>query len=74
MGIREEEKEEDGGGIQRKTLRTTFVQFSDEQTVNLAKQPPEECATISEKILFASAVEKDRVSEIKVRTMMVKCL
>lgn len=65
MGL---EEEEDGSerSASRKA-RPEVITFTEEETAQLAKIPPQESATVSEQVLVQSAAEKDRVSEMKDR-------
>lgn len=62
------EEEEDGPdrSASRKA-RPEVITFTDEETAQLARIPPQEGATVSERVLVQSAAEKDRISEMKDR-------
>lgn len=65
MGLEEEED-----GSERSTSRKArpeVITFTEEETAQLAKIPPQESATVSEQVLVQSAAEKDRISEMKDR-------
>lgn len=65
MGLEEEED-----GSERSTSRKArpeVITFTEEETAQLAKIPPQESATVSEQVLVQSAAEKDRVSEMRDR-------
>uniref|UniRef100_A0A3B3TGJ5 Zinc finger protein 236 n=1 Tax=Paramormyrops kingsleyae TaxID=1676925 RepID=A0A3B3TGJ5_9TELE len=59
-------EEEDGGEAPpHKRNRTDIITFTEEQAAELARNEPSEDASVSEKVLVQSAAERDRVSEMK---------
>nr|XP_015212650.1 PREDICTED: zinc finger protein 236 isoform X2 [Lepisosteus oculatus] len=63
------EEEENAERVVLKRNRTGIITFTEEQTAELAKAEPREDATVSEKVLAQSAAERDRISEIKDKTV-----
>lgn len=62
----EEEEDNPERNASRKA-RPEVITFTEEETAQLAKIPPQESATVSERVLVQSAAEKDRISEVKDR-------
>lgn len=59
-------EEEDGGDVPaNKRSRSDIITFTEEQAAELARNEPSEDASVSEKVLVQSAAERDRVSEMK---------
>ncbi|XP_048848469.1 zinc finger protein 236-like isoform X2 [Brienomyrus brachyistius] len=63
----DENGEEEGGAEvpAHKRNRTDIITFTEEQAAELARNEPSEDASVSEKVLVQSAAERDRVSEMK---------
>ncbi|XP_028985325.1 zinc finger protein 236-like isoform X2 [Betta splendens] len=66
--VEEEEDEEEGDQKSLKRRGLEIITFTEEQAAELAKDPGEE-ASVSERILAQSAAERDRISEIKDKTV-----
>lgn len=63
-----EETGEDDSGVDHSTMkrnRAGIITFTEEQTAELAKREPGDNASVSEKVLVQSAAERDRISEMK---------
>ncbi|XP_022528889.2 zinc finger protein 236 isoform X1 [Astyanax mexicanus] len=69
----EEAGEEDSGTEQSmmKRNRAGIITFTEEQTAELAKREPGDSASVSEKVLVQSAAERDRISEIKDKAVVL---
>ncbi|XP_076136440.1 zinc finger protein 236 [Alosa pseudoharengus] len=65
LGEEEGEDEDSYGRSGTKRNRAGIITFTEEQAAELAKQEPDDAATLSEKVLAQSAAERDRISEIK---------
>uniref|UniRef100_A0A8B9J3S2 Zinc finger protein 236 n=1 Tax=Astyanax mexicanus TaxID=7994 RepID=A0A8B9J3S2_ASTMX len=65
--------EEDSGTEQSmmKRNRAGIITFTEEQTAELAKREPGDSASVSEKVLVQSAAERDRISEIKDKAVIL---
>ncbi|XP_061676485.1 zinc finger protein 236-like isoform X4 [Syngnathoides biaculeatus] len=70
--VEEDEDEEDEGDQKLSKKRgMEIITFTEEQAAELAKDPGEE-ASVSERILSQSAAERDRISEIKDKAVVLE--
>ncbi|XP_017576982.1 zinc finger protein 236 isoform X2 [Pygocentrus nattereri] len=69
----EEACEEDSGAEHSvmKRNRAGIITFTEEQTAELAKRDPGDDASVSEKVLVQSAAERDRISEMKDKAVVL---
>ncbi|KAK1790236.1 hypothetical protein P4O66_014157, partial [Electrophorus voltai] len=69
----EEVGEDDGSTEQSmmKRCRAGIITFTEEQTAELAKREPADIASISERVLVQSAAERDRISEMKDKSVVL---
>lgn len=65
VGVEDEEDGAERSGPRK--VRPEVITFTEEETAQLARIPPQESATVSERVLVQSAAEKDRVSEVRDR-------